>query len=190
MPTGPAAVRRAVLDAAAEEFGRRGVAEVTLRDVAAAAQVNLGLISRYVGSRDDLIRAVFSDLTEQLVLEIRTDPTAPRGFEVDSVMGRWTRVVTHLVLVEPDATVIDGSPVVELAAVIERVYGLPGDAARLRAAQILASAIGWRLFEPYLVSAAGLGGAPRGEVRDELTRTHRRLGATPLPSPPDPPIVG
>ena len=33
-------------------------------------------------------------------------------------------------------------------------YGLAGEAARLRTAQIVAAALGWRIFEAYLVQAA------------------------------------
>ena len=43
-PVGREEVRRAVLDAAASLFAERGVAGVSLRDVAAAADVHLALI--------------------------------------------------------------------------------------------------------------------------------------------------
>ncbi|MHB1139965.1 MAG: TetR/AcrR family transcriptional regulator [Microthrixaceae bacterium] len=189
MPAGPDAVRRAVLDAAASLFARDGVALVTLRDIADAAQVNLGLINRYLGTREDLIRAVFEDLTEQLLVDIRDDPTGQRGFEPDSVMGRWTRVLTYLVVVDPDLAVeLGAAPLHELTAVVVRSYGQDEDAARLRVAQLLASALGWRVFEPYLLAAAGIDDEPLDDVRLELTRTHRRLAATPLPSPDDPPF--
>lgn len=191
MPSGPEEVRRAVLDAAARLFAEHGVPQVTLRDIARAAHVNLGLISRYIGARDDLIRAVFADLTGRLVEEMRAAPTGQRGFDRDTTMGRWTRVLTYLVLTKPDDAVSIGSgPLDELRSTMEQVYGESPEAARLRAAQLMGSAIGWRLFEPYLVAAAGLDDMPIDEVRDELTRTHRRLGATPWPSPPDPPTVG
>lgn len=187
MPSGPEEVRAAVLDAAAELFAIRGVSNVTLRDIAAAAQVNLGLINRYIGPRDTLIEAVFKDLTDQLVAEIRDDPTSQRGFDVDSVMGRWTRVLTHLVIVDPELAVrIGKEPADELSAFVEQLYGLPRDAARLRVAQLFASALGWRLFEPYLLDSAELTDMSIDDARDELTHTHRRLAATPLPSPPDP----
>jgi len=191
MPAGPDAVRRAVLDAAAALFVRDGVAQVTLREIATAAQVNLGLISRYIGSRDELIRAVFADLSEQLAEEIRTSPTASRGFDDDTVMVRWTRVLTYLTVVDPDVAVEIGSlPFHELHDVIERVYGLSDTAARLRTAQIMALALGWRLYEPYLVDAAELDRSTLDEIRAEVTRTNRRIGATPLPSPADPPLRG
>lgn len=177
-----------MLEASARLFGRYGVAQVSLRDVAAEARVNLGLINRYIGGREELIFAVFADLTDQLVDEIRTDPTAPRGFEADSIMNRWVRVLAYLVQVDPDAAVrIGTAPMDELAAIVEVIYDQSPEAARLRVAQLMGSAIGWRLFEPFLVASAGLGDMPLDEVRLELTRTHRRLGATPYPSPADPP---
>lgn len=189
LPTGPDEVRRAVLDAAATLFAERGIAHVSLRDIAAAANVNLGLVRRYMGSRDELVRAVFEDLTAQLVDEIHHDPTGSRGFERDSVMGRWTQVLADLMVTEPDVAVdIGTAPVRELRTVIETVYGLPREAASLRVAQLFGSAIGWRLFEQFLVSSAGLDDMDLDDVRSELTRTHRRLGATPYPSPPDPKV--
>lgn len=187
LPTGPDEVRRAVLDTAAALFAQQGVAQVTLRDIAAGAKVNLGLVSRYVGSRDVLIRVVFEDLTEQLVEEIRESPTSRRGFDRDSVMGRWTLVLTYLVVHDPAAaTDIGSAPVRELRSVIEDLYGLTTEAASLRVAQLMGSAIGWRLFEPYLVDSADLGDMDLEDVREELARTHRRLAATKYPSPPDP----
>ena len=66
-------------------------------------------------------------------------------------------------------------------------YGMAGEAARLRAAQIVAAALGWRIFEDYLVAGWWPGGeVPLATLRDELARSARRLGATPWPSPPDP----
>ena len=60
-------------------------------------------------------------------------------------------------------------------------------AAQPAGAQIVASALGWRIFERYLVEAGELD-IGIDELRAELTALHRRLGATPWPSPADPPI--
>ncbi len=161
---------------------------MSLRDIASSAQVNPALISRYIGSRAALVRAVFEDLTERLVAEIREDPTASRGFEPDGVFVRWTSVLTHLVISEPGTVVESGRRVVEeLAGQIEGLYGQSFESARLRAIQIMGSAIGWRIFEPYLVASSGLDGLPIEVLHTELNLTHRRLAATPYPSPPDPP---
>ena len=52
-----------------------------------------------------------------------------------------------------------------------------------------AAALGWRIFEEYLVDAAGLGDIPVEVLREELVHAARRAGATPWPSPPDPPSL-
>jgi hypothetical protein len=49
------------------------------------------------------------------------------------------------------------------------------------------AALGWRIFEDYLVEAGGLSDVPLETLREELARSARRMGATPWPSPPDPP---
>jgi hypothetical protein len=50
----------------------------------------------------------------------------------------------------------------------------------------VASALGWRIFEDYLIAESDLGDIDVSILRDELTASHRRLGATRWPSPPDP----
>ena len=73
-----------------------------------------------------------------------------------------------------------------MAATLDEGYGLEPRAARLRAAQIVAAALGWRIFEEYLVTAGRLEDVPLETLREELAHSARRLGATPWPSPPDP----
>jgi len=190
-PAGPDAVRRAVLDAAGDLFARRGVENVSLRDVARAADVQLGLIARYIGSREQLLIAVFADLSEALAAEVLARPLEQISFEWDSTMGRWTILLNHLVL-RPEGPPITSTfnPVLGLATVIQRAYGLDDEGARLRGAQIVASALGWRIFEDYLITAGALDALPPVVLRDELTALHRRIGATPWPSPPDPQSTG
>ena len=76
-------------------------------------------------------------------------------------MGKWVRVVGALVIagrpVEPSAGF---NPVQAMATTLDEGYGLDERAARLRAAQIVAAALGWRIFEDYLVEAGGLGDVP------------------------------
>jgi len=75
-----------------------------------------------------------------------------------------------------------------MAETLGEGYGLEPVPARLRAAQIVAAALGWRIFEDYLIAAGELESVPVATLRDELVRSARRLGATPWPSPPDPPV--
>lgn len=59
-PTGREGVRRAVLRAARQLVAARGP-RVPLRDIADAAGVNLGLIHRHVGRKEDLLTEVLAD---------------------------------------------------------------------------------------------------------------------------------
>ena len=77
-PTGPEEVRRAVLDAAARLFAFRGVDAVSLRDIAASADVHLALIRRYIGNREALVHAVFEDLSDKVAQAV-VDMERPCG---------------------------------------------------------------------------------------------------------------
>lgn len=189
-PAGPEAVRRAVLEAAADLFVEHPVGMVTIRAIAEAADVQPALIYRYIGSKDDLLDAVLEDLSVQVADEVVGRPLGQISFEPHSAMGRWTVLLNHYVRSgrDPRAVADHFNPVQALSAVIQDNYGQEDLAARIRGAQIAASALGWRLFETYLLSAGDLADVPVQELRDELTAMHRRLGATPWPSPRDPPI--
>jgi TetR/AcrR family transcriptional regulator, repressor for neighboring sulfatase len=186
-PAGPVEVRRAVLDAAAALFALHGVDAVSLRDISAAADVNLSLISRYIGRRDELVTAVFGHVSDQLARAVEENPLSGQGFSPDTVMGKWVRIAAALAI---SGRSLEGrpdfNPVVAMAETLMAGYGLAGEAARVRAAQSVAAAPGWRTFEAYLIDAGGLGDVPLETLRDELARSARRLGATPWPSPPDP----
>ena len=176
-----------MLDAAASLFAVRGVDAVSLRDIAVAADIHLALIGRYIGTREELELAVFDDLSAQIAAAVTEHPLAGQGFDADTVMGKWTRIASALLIRgRPLAGRAGFNPVIAMAETLVDGYGLDVEAARLRAAQIVAAALGWRIFEEYLVGAGKLEAVPLETLRDELARSARRLGATPWPSPPDP----
>ena len=79
-PVGAVEVRRALLDAAAVLFAQRGIDGVSLRDIAAEADVHFALIRRYIGNRDELVNAVFADVSDQLAREpCSSIPSRVRG---------------------------------------------------------------------------------------------------------------
>ncbi|MCC6271418.1 MAG: helix-turn-helix transcriptional regulator, partial [Microbacteriaceae bacterium] len=59
-PIGRDAVRAAILAAASRRFAQHG-RKASLRDIAADAGVNLGLIHRHFGNKDDLLRAALTE---------------------------------------------------------------------------------------------------------------------------------
>ena len=64
------------MSAAAELFAARGPDGVSLREIAAHAGLNYGLIHQYVGSKDELLR---------LVIAQSTSTTAARFAQADGV---------------------------------------------------------------------------------------------------------
>ncbi len=189
-PHGPEEVRRAVLDAAAELFALHGVSNVPLRQIAKAADVHVSLITRYFGSREDLIHEVFDDLAGAVDRHSTENPREQHSFDKDSALGRWLAILAHWMLTGHDAQAAMGdvNPVQSMADIIVKYNGLDPREARIRSAQIFGSALGWRLFEPYLLTAGGLTDEPLSALHDELTAIHQRVGATPLTPAPHAPL--
>jgi len=127
-PSGPEQVRRALLDAAATLFAERGVDRVSLRDIAAAADVHLSLIKRYIGTREELVLAVFEDLSEQLSAEVLAHPLEMQGYDIDTVMGKWVRIASALAGSGRSLTNADGfNPVLAMAETLGRRSGCRQD---------------------------------------------------------------
>ena len=186
-PSGRDQVRRAALDAAASLFAERGIDRVSVREIANRADVHVALIRRYIGTREELVIEVFEDLSGQLAQLVAEHPLSGQAHGPATVMGKWVRVASSLVI--SGRSLVAGNefnPVHAMAGTLMDGYGLDSRAARLRASQIVAAALGWRIFEDYLVDAGELDDVPIETLRDELVRSARRLGATPWPSPPDP----
>ena len=188
-PVGPAAVRHAVIEAAGHLFAMEGVDAVSLRDIAVAADVQLALLPRYFGSRAGMIEAVFADLTTKIAQGLLDRPLEQVSFDPDSAMSRWTAVLNHFAVTGKRVPTSKDSfnPVQALAKVFEHEYGLDPTAARLRGAHVVAFSLGWRVFEDYLITWGKLKTIKRQTLHDEVTSTARRIGATPWPSPPEPP---
>ena len=169
-------------------FAQRGVDAVSLRDIAAEADVHFALIRRYIGNRDELVTAVFDDLSDQLAASGAGQPAVGSGIRRRHGDGQ---VGAHRGRARDRRPAARGSHRVQPGAgdgpdPHGRLRARRRSAARLRAAQIVAAALGWRIFEDYLVAAGELGAVPLDTLREELVHSARRLGATPWPSPPDP----
>ena len=163
-----------LVDAAIELFGARGPDAVSLREVAAAAGVNYGLIHQYVGSKDELIRLA--------IRRVSTDAAA--RFSVDDVRSTVERLVQHgpaptslrllawSLLMGRGADDLVGRSL-GLQALARRLDGEETDA---RTAVVLAMSLlfGWQLFGDYLTESIGLDASTAdrmiASVRDEVER--------------------
>jgi AcrR family transcriptional regulator len=201
-PRGRDEVVAALVDAAGRELAAKGAAGVSVRAVAAAAGVNHGLVHRHFGSKDALVAAVLDDLAGRMATRAEADPAWPFGASGgglagdDELLDRFWRILARTILDGGDPAALQRHhPYVEafVARLCER--GLPEGRARLVAAQSVALALGWLLYEPFLEVAAGLDPADRparrralSAVASDMIRRGSGSGSGSGSEPPGPPI--
>jgi AcrR family transcriptional regulator len=189
-PRGRQQVRAALLRAAAELFAARGPAAVSIRDVAARAKVNHGLVHRHFGSKRALLREVLAQHVRAMAAVIAdrewTPETQAQLVQSLFVHRDYWRVLARTLLdgMKP-ATVQREHPVIRRMVDAYRDMQERGELsavfdARLVAAGTAAQYLGWVLFEPFLVQAAELGDRPLDETRqrffDATLEVLRRMG--------------
>jgi AcrR family transcriptional regulator len=166
-PHGRDEVRAAILDAARRRFATQGPSAST-RDIAADANVNLGLLHRHFGTKDDLIRAVFADAAG------RGAAAADGATTFDQALGR-----TFAETVGGDDTYVRMLAGVLLAGrhpkemqddfpTMRRLLELGGPESRPRLLVTMLVAFGWQVFADFLVDA--LGYDDREQAADDLQR--------------------
>lgn len=156
----------AILDSAAEMFAERGPAAASIRDIAAHARVNHGLVFRHFGTKEQLVAAVLNHQAAQLAQLM--DAAAPLT-DVAIVGTRQLRVLTRALL--------DGYPVAQLQSSFPAVERLleqirsqhdSEESARLATAHAIALLLGWQLFEPFLRTAIGLPDLTKEQLRQSI----------------------
>jgi TetR/AcrR family transcriptional regulator, repressor for neighboring sulfatase len=191
-PTGRDEVVEALLDAAELLFARDGPADVSLRSIARAAEVNHGLVHRHFGTRDDLVDQLLARMAARWTAELEAsgdysgaiDSILGTDDEASATAGAWIRLLAWSLVTEPP----DRSGAVQRRhATLDRLPpllpdGETGDAS-LTTAAALALVFGWRFFHPYIRAALHLEETDFTELQDAV-RTHvHRIVAQPSDTP-------
>jgi TetR/AcrR family transcriptional regulator, repressor for neighboring sulfatase len=162
-PIGKDEVIAAVLVAAGELFADKGPAATSIREVAARAGVNHGLLHRHFGSKRQLLAATLQHLADSAAA--LRESGAPLE-QLEATHELQARVMVR--------STLDGFPVEELQqrfpgmeSFLEQVRVDHSDerAARLLAAHGMALQIGWGLLGPTLRVAFGLQDLDDTEIR-------------------------
>lgn len=173
IPTGRDEIAAAVLESATELFAERGPAATSIRDIAAKSKVNHGLVFRHFGTKEQLVGAVLDHLGATTTALLQADASSE---EAERAIDRQMRVMAR--------TLLDGYPAGKLQTQFPGATRLleairPGHdddrSARLSVANALALQFGWRLFAPFLRSAAGLDDLTDAEVREAVIAGVTRL---------------
>jgi AcrR family transcriptional regulator len=176
-PNGREEVRAAVVEAAARRLAAEGP-EASLRDIADDAGVNLGLIHRHVGNKDDLIRAVLAAEIARGAGTIEEAGDAAsalrRLFQGAVTDGRYIRIVAWLLLRDPSGfRHQDRFPGMQALRALAADTDPPtADDERDAELMIAMAAIfGWTVFGPQLRAAFGYETADRATLEERLSAT-------------------
>jgi AcrR family transcriptional regulator len=158
-------VRAAILAAARRRFATQGPSAST-RDIAADANVNLGLLHRHFGTKDELIRAVFADAAGRgyasagaaATFDEALERTFTGTFDGDDTYARMLAGV--LLAGRHPRELQDEFPT------MGRLLELGGPDSRRRLLLTMLVAFGWQVFADFLVDA--LGYASREEAAADL----------------------
>jgi AcrR family transcriptional regulator len=189
-----AATERAMLDAAERLFSDRGFETVSVRAIAQAAGVSHALVHRYLGSKQEIYRAVMRR-NEDLIRDA-AGATEDLG-EAISLMLReglinrrpYLRLAAHSALhgLPYDTGIVSFSAVQRLIELAEarasragRVEGIDVEP-RFAIAAIVALNLGWASMEAWLVKAAGLEGLDEEALVARLERVMLYLAAALVP---------
>jgi TetR/AcrR family transcriptional regulator, repressor for neighboring sulfatase len=174
-PIGKEEVIAAVLVAAGELFAEKGPAATSIREVAARAGVNHGLLHRHFGSKRQLLAATLQHLADS-AMALR-EAGAPRE-QLEAAHERQLRVMVR--------STLDGFPIAELQQrypgmelFLEQVRSGHSDErqARLLAAHAMALQFGWGLIGPSLRVAFGLQDLSDAQIRAAVTEQVAKIVA-------------
>jgi AcrR family transcriptional regulator len=174
-PLGKEEVVAAVLAAASELFAEKGPAATSIREVAARAGVNHGLLHRHFGSKRQLLAATLQHLADSGA-QLR-DSGAPAE-KLEAALELQARVMVR--------STLDGFPIEELQQrfpgmerFLEQVRSGHTDErrARLLAAHAMALQFGWGLMGPTLRVAFGLNNLSDAEIREAVAEQTAKIVA-------------
>ncbi len=169
-PRGRAEVQTALIEASCQLFAHRLPGQVTVREIAAHANVNQGLVHEYFGSKDDLIKATVSHLATvraAMVNELASNAAEamPLVFEFQRQHPAFARLITWWLLEGRDIAELD----FDFGPISRLVDGQYGPTVEAKVDQrLLAAAMGMLIFGSVVyrdyVDAWGLAEVPDDEI--------------------------
>jgi AcrR family transcriptional regulator len=186
-PIGREEVIDAAIHAAAELFAERNPSQVTVREIATRAGVSHALVHRYLGSKDDIFRAVIAlDRKEAAEFWMRDHGMGrtTSTFEADLPPGRYLRTIMRASLEGVPMSAEDMrfpradrmAQVMESGKIAELADTEPFDVRFLFSA-VTAMAAGMAVAEPFFLVQAGLEDEDHEHVSSELNRLIVRIMA-------------
>lgn len=195
----PVDARAALIAAGTELFAEHGPDAVSLRTVAQHAQVNYGLVHRHFGTKEALLKAVTEPQLAGLKADLAALPAGPPEVVLAQALAAvqkrdaYWRLLARAMLAGQDPRKVQSEfPAAEwLLGWLSGPDGRPrlvdGIDPRLVLALMMATGLGWMVFEPFLRAVSGLDGRDGTPVAQAplIGLIARILGTLTVPPPED-----
>lgn len=183
-----------ILDAATELFHERSPASVSLREIARKAGVNYGLIHHYYGTKEAILAEVFRRSSA------RGAEVVAGADDLDTALGQlgrnpraYARMLAWALLDSDTSQVFTSETpaVTRVRELVEEEWARQaagtadpsgsgagaggGFDPRVVSATAVLAVLGWGLFAPFLIPAAGLGDRTEEDIRDEVRALVARM---------------
>jgi AcrR family transcriptional regulator len=176
-------VSRALVDAAAELFAERPSGRVTVREIAARADVNAALAHRYFGSKQNLMRAAMAKSQRAIAANLSqmTDVRRDLGLLYEATVGE-KEFVAVLARASLDGVLPEfpaGYPT--MGGLVERIEAELRTAAagrhdpRVVVACLSSLTLGYALFGEFVRRGTGLDGLPSEELDATIQEVLREI---------------
>ena len=180
-PHGREEIRNAIMDATQKLLSKKNPSEITVREIAKEANVKHPLIHRYFGTKNDLIMAVHARGIERISSHI------PDIENIEGNIGLFYKAVyrnkwRQLALARAMLDGVDPRLLQNQYPLMERITELIAKRNDARdpeknskyppefaSAALAALAMGWMVYEPFLLASTGLDDMPPAELNELIT---------------------
>ena len=175
----------AILVAAAQLFTERSPREVSLREIAARAGANYGLIHHYYGTKDAILAELLRRASAAGAQSMAGSETLDQALDAlidPGSQGTHARMLAHTLLdgADPERLVAVSPAISFLSAMIAReIEAHGGDVnetdPKILAAVLVSTFMGWQVFRPFIRIAAGLDDRDDAAVTADVLTMMRAL---------------
>lgn len=179
VPQGRAEISEAILQATEKLLPKHNPSDISLRQIAEAANVNYSLIHRYFGTKESVIMAaherLLSKVGEQFSAVDRIEGNVGVLFEISGKNVSRRILLARAMLDGADPNLIRHhfpimNQLIELIRNKKLETKKPSEYdAETLAAFFAASSLGWFLFEPFLLTSTGLDKRDKDEIHSQIS---------------------